>query len=137
MKKRFLGSLVVLVLVFLAFMIGRWVEGARNGYHFEVLEEKEIASTPKPIRWKSVAEHVGLPVIDTDSTLIEVDGRLIYKAKRAFQETHPFARNVTVNGGLIEWDDGEYSYSLRMQELPSGGPITRPGMAPTESRPPT
>ena len=126
MKRFFLGALVVVVFLAIAFMAGRWFERMRNGYHFEVLEEKRIESTTGPIYWRNVSEYVGFPVLVTNSTLIEIDGRLIYKAQRIFQESYPVADHLKVNNGRIEWDDREYSYSLKLQKLKPAESATNP-----------
>jgi len=102
MKKALLGFLVSLVIAIVAFVGGRRIERAKSGYHYQVLEEKEIKDTDVPIRWKAVEEYVGFPFLEPETTIIEVDGRIIYKAKRTFQESYPSARNVRVNDGLIE-----------------------------------
>jgi hypothetical protein len=87
------------------------------------------------VRWKGVMEYVGLPFLESETTLIEVDGRTIYKAKHIFQENYPLARNVRVNNGLIEWEDGEYSFSLRMQKMaPQSGTGTAAATNPDEIR---
>ena len=136
MKKLLLG-LCVLVVAIAAYMAGRWMEGAKSGYHYQVLEDTEIKSDWGPIHSKTVMEYVGFPFVEPETTLIEVDGRTIYKAKRIFQERYPSARNVRVNGGLIEWEDGEYSFSLRMEKMPPAketGTGTVPATDPHESR---
>ena len=132
MKKRILKSIMLLVVIVVAFMAGLWVEDAKRGYHYKVLEESEVKSELGPINWKSVIEYVGLPFLEPETTVIEVDGRIIYKARRGFQERYPVAQNVRVNDGLIEWDDREYSFSLKMQKMPGGGPDMRATTAPND-----
>jgi hypothetical protein len=117
MKKRWPGIIVGLVLIATTFMAGRWFERAKSGYHYEILEDKQIASPLGPIHLRIVTESVGFPFLNPGTTLIEIDERLIYKARRIFQENHPVADNLKVHDGLIEWDDGQYSYSLKMQKM--------------------
>ena len=121
MKKLLLWSMVVLVLVIGAFMAGGWLQNAKNGYHYQVLEEKTLESPIGPVRWVRAMETVGMPFLESDTTIIEADGLTVYKAKRGFQERSPSARNLRVHEGLIEWDDGDYSFSLKMQKLPAEG----------------
>ncbi len=74
-----------------------------------------------------------MPFLDSGTSILEFDGRTIYKAKRAFQESSPYARNITAAQDGIAWDDGEYHFDLTIkrmkageQEAGSGRPATSP-----------
>jgi hypothetical protein len=129
MKKFLLATTISIVIAIAAFLAGRWFERTAQGYHYQVLEEKEIPGAAFPVRWKVVDERVGFVPVNMGTTLIEADGRIIYKAQRVFQEAYPHAKNVTANQGTIEWDDGEYSFSLKMQKLPAPTTSSQPANA--------
>jgi hypothetical protein len=75
-----------------------------------------------PVEWKYVTESAGLPFLDPGTTVIEFQGRTIYKARRGFQEDSPFAQNIQASNGCIEWDDGEFQFRLAIDELNSPAP---------------
>jgi hypothetical protein len=118
MKNRGIVVLIGLALSSIAFMVGRWSERMQHGYAYKVNREKVVEFQVAPIYVRQVMEHVGISPMETETSVIEVDERTVYKAKRIFQENAPYVENVKVNNGLIEWDDGEYEFSLKMQKVP-------------------
>ncbi|MCB1078991.1 MAG: hypothetical protein KDM64_14310 [Verrucomicrobiae bacterium] len=87
------------------------------GYRYQVRESKDYETPFGPVRWSYVTESVGLPILDPGTTVIELDGRTIFKAKRGFQEASPFAKNLTINGDQIFWEDGDYAFTLSLRKL--------------------
>jgi hypothetical protein len=61
-----------------------------------------------------------MPFLDSGTTILEVDGRTIYKAERGFQEGSPFARNIFTAQDSISWDDGEYQFDLTIKRMKTG-----------------
>ena len=54
--------------------------------------------------------------METETTIIEVGGRIVYKAKRDFQEKSPYAEIVSVTNNVIVWRDGISRYELRVSD---------------------
>lgn len=104
------------VLLLAAFVCGAFFQYARSGYRFRVLAEKEFSSGVGPVRWVAAMESVGMPFLETETTIIEVDGRVVCKAKRDFQEKGPYAEVVSVTNNVIVWKDGFSRFELRMSE---------------------
>lgn len=105
------------VLLTAGFVCGRLVQHAKTGFHREIREQKIFESAMGPVQWSHVTESVGFPFLDPGTTILEFKGRAIYKAKRVFQEGHPFAWNVTTEGNLIRWEDGEYRFQLLVEDM--------------------
>jgi len=120
MKRKITMAVVGLVLLAIGFSIGLFVQHNRTGYHYEVRDSKDYSSPIGPIRWSYVTESVGMPFLDSGTTILEVDERTIYKAERGFQESSPYARNIIATQDGIAWDDGYYHYNLRMKRMKSG-----------------
>lgn len=113
-----LKIILVLMLVFISGLFaGKFEQHLSNGYHFEVREEKKYEFDFGEIRWRNVSETFGMPFLDPGTTLIEFNGRTLYKAKRSFQESVPFARNIQTSGNTIHWDDGEYRFNLTLEKM--------------------
>ncbi len=106
-----------LALLGVGFVAGRFIERIGSGYHYEVRETKVYDSSLGEVRWSYVSESVGMLLIDTGTTIIEFDGRTIYKARRAWQESAPYARNIATTQGHISWEDGDYRYDLAVQKI--------------------
>ena len=120
MKRKIILAVIGLALLAAAFFAGRFVQHSNSGYHYEVRDTKDYDSPAGPIRWSYVIESVGIPFLDPGTTILEVDGRTIYKAKRAFQESSPYARNISATQDGIAWDDGEFRYDLKIHRMKTG-----------------
>lgn len=110
-------ALIVLCILGVGFFAGRLEERISNGYHFKVREEKKYDSALGEIRWRYVIESFGVPFLDPGTTMIEFDHRILYKAKRYFQEGVPVARNIETSGSTIRWNDGEYRFDLTLEKM--------------------
>jgi hypothetical protein len=119
MRHLFTSPVILLVGGFLA---GALFQYARTGFHFKVLAEKQYGAAADPIRWRCVGESVGMPFLDTGTTIIEYRGRTIYKARRISQERFPVAGNIKVSEKQIDWDDGELRFHLTVEEMKKGEP---------------
>ena len=120
MKRKITVATTALALLAIGFAIGLFVQHNRTGYHYEVRDTKEYSSPVGPVRWSYVSESIGMPFLDSGTTILEVDGRTIYKAERAFQESSPYARNIIAVQDGIVWDDGDYQYNLTMKRMKTG-----------------
>lgn len=94
MKRKIILAVIAIALLATGFGVGCYVQHSRSGYHYEVIENKNFDSPVGPIRWSYVTESVGMPFLDSGTTILEFDGKIIYKAKRSFQESSPYARNI-------------------------------------------
>ena len=110
-----------LALLAIGFACGRFFQHANTGYHHQVRDTKEYDSPIGPIRWSYVTESVGTPLLDPGTTLLEVEGRTIYKARRGSRESFPYARNIRTTENGIAWEDGEYQFDLTIQRMKSAG----------------
>lgn len=100
-------------------LMGSAVQHGKTGWHYQIRDSKVIHTDLGPVQWSYVTESVGLPFMDTGTTVVEWNGRTLYKAKRGFQENYPFADNVRPSKNAIEWEDGKHSYHLTIEEKDS------------------
>ena len=113
MNRKVIFSIVVLLLLLgLTFFAGTLYEHAAHGYYFKVREKKDYETSMGPVHWSYVTESIGIPFLDPGTTIIEHEGRILYKAPRFFQESVPFAQNIVSSNNFIGWDDGEYHFHL-------------------------
>jgi hypothetical protein len=117
MKRKIILTLIGLALLSAGFGVGRFVQHSKSGYHHEVRDSKYYESPVGPIRWSYVTESVGKPFLDPGTTILEVDGRTIYKSKRAFQESGPYARNIAATPDGIAWEDGDFRFDLKIDRM--------------------
>ena len=116
-----LGISIALIVSFLA---GRALERIKSGYFYEVRNTEIVDSSFGPITLKYVTESIGIPILDPGTTVLTINDEVgknpivIYKAKRIFQESTPFARNVAAEENEIRWEDGLNRYRLRIERLP-------------------
>jgi hypothetical protein len=103
-------------LLLAGFVSGAFFQHARSRYRFTVLAEKEYVSGVGKVRWVAARESVGMPFLETETTMIEADGHVVYKAKRDFQEKSPYAEVVSVTNNVIVWRDGISRYELRVSD---------------------
>ena len=116
MKKYFcLAGWAALLVV--GFAIGRFCEFGHSGHWFEVREAKAFDSPMGPVHWSYVTDAVGVPFLDPGTTMIEFNDRIIYKARRTFQESHPFADHVQTADNTIAWEDGDYRFHLTIDPM--------------------
>lgn len=106
----------------MAFWLGIQAQKLR-GYHYQLYEEKEVPFGKGSVLIQYISETVGLPFLDPGTTVVTLKDYpgsevIIYKARRVFQESYPFVSDVTVNKGLLEWEDGERRYQLNVSALP-------------------
>jgi len=104
--------LVLSVPLIIGFFAGRLYQDARHGYHFEVRQEEKFKFGESELRWRYATDTVGPTFMDPGTTIIEYEGRTLYKARRGFQESFPFAQNIQISGNSIYWNDGEYAFHL-------------------------
>ena len=120
MKRKITLAIIGLALLAVGFVGGRFVQHSQSGYHYEVRDTKDYDSPVGPIRWSYVTESVGMPFLDSGTTILELDGRMIYKAKRSFQESSPYARNIRATQEGVAWDDGDFLFDLAMHKMKNG-----------------
>jgi hypothetical protein len=113
-------------LIILGFFAGRVFQHLKSGYHLETIDQKEIQSSLGTVEWKCVTESVGMPFLDTGTTIIDFKGRTIFKARRIFQENYPYARNIQVTNDTIVWDDGDLKYHLTVEPLTNSSVSSQP-----------
>ncbi len=97
------------------FILGRWHGILTKGYVYRIRERQTHDSPSGSVEWRHVTKHVGWELMDTGTTELEYDGRLLYSATRDFQEDRPFASDIRFDGKRLEWDDGDYFYSLEIE----------------------
>lgn len=113
-------ALAISILAFAVFGagigIGRYHAIWTKGYYYEVHQQETYRAKSQTIEWRYVTKKVGLPFMDPGATEIEFNGRLLYSADCAFQESAPYARDIKFDGQNLEWDDGDFSYFLTIKE---------------------
>lgn len=113
--KRLIIHALLLVVCFFA---GQFYRHITSGHHYELHEEKRHDFELGGIHWQYATDSIGLPFLDPGTTKIIFDDRVLYEAKRGFQESAPYARNIETLGNQIRWDDGDYRYQLDISKLP-------------------
>ena len=61
--------------------------------------------------------------MDPDSSILILDdphcGKVtLYEARGAFDAPYPYVNDVTAHDNELSWEDGRYSYQLRIDLLP-------------------
>lgn len=87
----------------------------KSGYKLEVLNEERIETSLGTVKRQQVMETIGMGFLDTDTSIIQLDDVTLYKAKRAFQEGSPVARDLKVEGNALSWQDGYQRYHLTIE----------------------
>ena len=119
MKNKIKKVAIGLIILTVGFFTGGAIQHMRTGRYFDVRDSKNHESSLGVIEWSYVTDSIGIPFLDPGTTIIEFDDRIVYKADRIFQESYPVARNLEVsNGNIIQWDDGEYLFRLKVDKLP-------------------
>ncbi len=129
MKRKIILAAIGIALLTLGFVSGRFVQHCKSGYHYEVRGTKDYDSPVGPIRWSCVTESVGMPFLDSGTTILELDGRIIYKAKRSFQESSPYARNIRSTQEGVAWDDGDFLFDLTIHKMKTGEQTVPPNQS--------
>ena len=117
MKPGYRTAIIVLATLAVGFALGRGHAVLTRGYFYEIRDKKIFDSPNGPLEWRHVTKTVGLPFLDPGTTELEYNGRIFYSAGRIFQEDYPFAKDVVFDGRTIFWKDGEFSYSLKIEEI--------------------
>ena len=117
MKRKIIFFLLGLLLLVVGFIMGSFFQHLRSGYRYEVRDTKEYSFPVGPVRWSYIYESVGISVLDPGATILEFDGRVIYKAKRSFAESVPYAQNIVATPGGLAWDDGEFQFGLAIDQI--------------------
>jgi hypothetical protein len=107
------------VAIVAGFIGGCLFQHATAGYHFKVLSEKIYPSPMGAVHWSLVTESLGMPFLDTGTSIIKWNNRTIFKAQRDFQESTPVAGNIKTSDSTVEWDDGEFHYHLSVDKMPT------------------
>ena len=139
MKRWFIYLAVGIVLLIVGFAAGRIYQYCANGYDCRVIDQEEYASALGPIQLSHVFETVGWRVLATETTIISLGNRTVYKAERVFQESDPYVRDIKTSGNSIAWDDGRFRFHLTMEPMKepetdgsaNGSPRIRPQANPT------
>lgn len=118
MKRVFIQLALGALLLIVGFVGGRLFQHFKSGYHYAVRAEKEYESPLGLVKWSYVTESIGLPFLDPGTTIIKLEDRTIYKAQRGFQESVPYAQNITATENTIAWDDGEFEFHLVIEKRP-------------------
>jgi hypothetical protein len=104
---------------------GRSYQHMKTGYWFRAIDEQEIPLAPRaPLRLRHAFKKIGVPFLETESSILILDddhcGKVtLYEAKRGFQESYPYVKDVTVDGNEITWQDGRYNYQLKIDLIAS------------------
>ena len=126
MRRALIRTTVVLAVFFIGYGVGGYIQHQKTGYFYEIRDETAYTSSFGPVKMRYVTETVGMPFLDpgTSTIVLEDPSGLeltIYKARRVFQESYPYIKDVIVNDNEIRWDDGCYAYALNIQRSDRNG----------------
>lgn len=97
---------------FTFFALG-WVACSfKSGYRLNIEDTEEFVFSSGTFYRHQFRESAGIPIMHPGSSMIEFDGRLIYRADRGFQEPVPHVMNIKELENGIYWSDGEYNFDL-------------------------
>lgn len=96
---------------------GIFLHRAIARHRFAVRQEKTYPTSAGDVHWQYVTDTDGPALLDPGATQLEFNGRILYKAQRYFQDDKPFVDEIKVTDGTIDWQDGEYIYSLRINPI--------------------
>lgn len=108
--------ILIISMLVVGFILGRLHGILTRGYVYSIRDQKSYDSPSGSVQWRYVTKAAGFPFLDPGTTELEYDGRLLFSALRGFQEDSPFARDVQFDGKRLQWDDGDYAYSLEIKE---------------------
>ena len=97
----------------------------KTGYHFKLIDDRQYPYAPDAsLHLQHATKSVQLPFLDPETSLLILDDDhsrevTLYEAKRGFQESYPYVKDITVKGDDITWTDGRYSYRLTINLLAS------------------
>lgn len=99
-----------------SFSIGRLYQNLQNGY-----ELKEVSRTIYHFQFGQLHhveafETIGFGFMTPQSSILEFEGRTLFKAAPFFQEGIPIFANLKIEGSVLNWTDGEYDYQLNIQK---------------------
>ncbi len=105
------------ITLLLGFFVGRFFQHQQTGYRFELIEETSHDFPLGELSSQHGFESIGLELINTNTTLIRFENRLLYKAKRGFQDGAPVVRNLQVRDQEVSWEDGDFRYELMISAM--------------------
>lgn len=117
MRKRVAFVPLVIFLLVAGFAAGHFTGTVLSRYRYEIVKREEFETDVGPLLWTSSFESFGLEMINTETTTLEFDGRLLYKAKRGFQSNAPHARDISIEIDGFSWSDGDYQFRLQIKPL--------------------
>lgn len=111
-----------------AFFAGRFWEHFQRGRWYRVHDEKTYESQFGTIHLRHVTDTQGWPFLDPGNSVVSFDGNMgpevtLYQSKRVFQESWPWVDRVQADGDQLQWSDGVYRYTLRLERVT---PTTQP-----------
>lgn len=111
-----------------AFFAGRFWEHFKHGRWYEVHDDQTYESQFGTIHLRHVTDTKGWPFLDPSSSVVSLEAGLgpevtLYQSKRVFQESWPWVDRVQADGDQLQWSDGMYRYTLRLEPA---GPTTQP-----------
>lgn len=99
-----------------SFFIGRLYQDLRNGYELKEVSRKSHSFQFGQLYHIEAFEIIGFGFMTPQSSILEFDGRTIFKAAPFFQESFPIFADLKVDGNILNWTDGEYDYQLNIQK---------------------
>lgn len=119
MRRAIISTLVLVVTFIAGLKVGGFLQHQKTGYFYEIRSVKTHPSPMGTVQLKYATETIGMPFLDPGTSFIVLDDPsglelTVYKARRVFQESYPYPKDVLVNENRIQWDDGCYTYDLRL-----------------------
>jgi hypothetical protein len=99
-----------------SFFVGRLYQTLQNGYQIKEVSRKSYPFHSGQLHHVEAFESVGFRFMTPQSSILEFEGRTLFKAAPFFQESIPLFANLKIEGGVLTWTDGEYDYQLEIQK---------------------
>lgn len=126
-RSKAVWSVAAILGAVIIFFAGMAIERWSRGRWYEVHDQKEYSAASGKVVLKHITDTQGFPFLDPGDSAVSFKDESgletkLYQSKRTFQENYQWVDEIKVDGDAIEWSDGIYHFSLKMERY---GPTTR------------
>ncbi len=113
----FAGKIIISGIVIVgSFFAGRFYQNIRNGYDLKEVSRKNHEFKLGQLSETEAFETIGFGFMTPQSTILEFEGRTLFKAAPFFQESVPVFSKFEIKDNELKWTDGEFDYQLVIEQ---------------------